>query len=144
MLDLVMKNVSAILLASLIPLAACGGAAAPEVDATKGQIRVDLKEFAIPLTSTTMRAGTVTFVTRNVGGAPHSLVVIKTDAPPDKLPLDPQKQIVKEDGKVGGLDPLDPGKSGNLRLELPAGTYVLVCNVPTHYQLGMRSVLTVR
>jgi plastocyanin len=144
MLDRMTKHLFAALCAGAILLAACGGsAAAPGVDASKGEIRADLKEYGIALTSTTMRSGTVTFVARNAGGAAHSFIVIKTDAAADKLPLDQQKQTAKEDGKVGGLDQIDPGKSQNLRLELPSGHYVIICNVPTHYQLGMRAELTV-
>ena len=44
---------------------------------------------------------------------------------------------------TGGLDEVQPGKSENLKLELPPGHYVVICNVPTHYQLGMRADLTV-
>lgn len=138
------KHLLAALFIGTVLVAACGGsAAAPGVDASKGEIRADLKEYSIALTSTTMRSGTVTFVARNGGGAAHSFIVIKTDVAADKLPLDQQKQTAKEDGKVGGLDQVDPGKSQNLRLELPAGHYVIICNVATHYQLGMRAELTV-
>jgi uncharacterized cupredoxin-like copper-binding protein len=144
MLDRMTRHLLSAFFTGTVLLAACGGsAAAPGVDASKGEIRADLKEYSIALTSTTMRSGTVTFVARNGGGATHSFIVIKTDAAADKLALDPQKQTAKEDGKVGGLDQIDPGKSLNLRLDLPAGHYVVICNVPTHYQLGMRADLTV-
>ena len=68
---------------------------------------------------------------------------IKTDLPADKLPIDSAKQEAKDDGRVAGLDSIDPGSSQNLRIQLPPGHYVVICNVPTHYQFGMRADLTV-
>ncbi|MDE3112242.1 MAG: hypothetical protein KGN00_04480 [Chloroflexota bacterium] len=127
-----------------VALSACGAPAAPAVDVSKGEIRADLKEYQVALTSNTVRAGQVTFLVRNVGGMAHNFVVVKTDAAPDKIPLDTEKQIAKEDGKVGGIDGVAPGKSANLRLDLAPGHYVVMCNIPTHYQLGMRAELTVQ
>ena len=96
------------------------------------------------LTSSEVRAGSVTFIARNAGSTAHDLIVIKTDLAPDRLPIDTQTQKVKEDGKIGGLEQVAPGKSLNLRVDLPAGAYVVICNVPTHYQLGMHTALTVK
>ena len=123
-------------------LVACS-ASAPEVDASKGQIRVDLKDYTVTLTSTEMRAGTITLLGFNSGGTGHEVVVLKTDLAADKLPIDPQTQKAKEDGKQGAVSEIAPGKTGNLRLDLPAGRYVVICNVPTHYQLGMHAELKV-
>lgn len=133
----------AILIALLVLFSGCA-AAEPEVDITKGQIRADLREHTITLTSTEVRAGEVTFVVRNRGGSAHDFIVIKTDLAADKLPLDGQTQTAREDGRVDGIELLGPGKSGNLRVTLAPGRYVLICNVPTHYELGMRTELTVK
>lgn len=116
----------------------------PEVDITKGQIRADLREHAIVLTSAEVRAGEVTFVVRNRGGQAHDLIVIRTDLAADALPVDQQTQKASEDGRVGGIELLNPGRNANLRLTLEPGRYVLICNVPTHYALGMRTDLTVK
>ena len=137
-----MRPLSA-LISALAVLAACA-APVPEADISKGQIRADMKEYAMGLTSAEVRAGTVTFIARNAGTTAHDFIVIKTDLAPDALPIDAQTQKAKDDGKVGGLEQVPPGKNENLRLDLPAGTYVVICNVPTHYQLGMRSALTVK
>jgi len=132
----------ALVLAVLV--AACGGAAEPEVDITKGQIRADLREHTIVLTSNEVRAGEVTFVVRDRGGQAHDLIVIRTDAAAHALPVDQQTQKASEEGRVGGVELVNPGKSSNLKITLEPGHYVLICNVPTHYQLGMRTELTVR
>lgn len=136
------RRTRSIPIAALVVLACA--APIPEADITKGQIRADMREYAMGLTATEVRAGTVTFIARNAGSTAHDLVVLRTDLAPDKLPVDTQTQKAKEDGKQGAADQVSPGKSANLRLELPAGAYVVICNVPTHYQLGMRSALTVR
>lgn len=138
----IVRSTRALTLAALLVLACA--APIPEADITKGQIRADMREYAMGLTATEVRAGTVTFIARNAGSTAHDLVVLKTDLAPDKLPVDTQTQKAKEDGKLGAVDQVSPGKSANLRLELPAGAYVVICNVPTHYQLGMRSALTVK
>ena len=129
--------------AAIALLAACA-APVPEADITKGQIRADMKEYSVGLTSTEVRAGTVTFIARNAGSVAHDLIVLKTDLAPDKIPVDTQTQKAKEDGRVGGVEEVAPGKNLNVRVELPAGAYVVICNVPTHYQLGMRTALTVK
>ena len=125
-------------------VAAGCAAAEPEVDITKGQIRADLREHTITLTSPEVRAGEVVFIVRNRGGQAHDLIVIKTDRAADALPIVGQTQKANEEGRVGGVELLAPGKSANLRLTLEPGHYVLICNVPTHYQLGMRTELTVK
>jgi uncharacterized cupredoxin-like copper-binding protein len=136
------RSVRALTLAALVVLACA--APIPEADISKGQIRADMREYAMGLTASEVRAGSVTFIARNAGSIAHDLVVLKTDLAPDKLSIDAQTQKAKEDGKQGAVDQVSPGKSANLRLELPAGAYVVICNVPTHYQLGMRSALTVK
>ena len=125
-------------------LAAACAAPVPEADASKGQVRADMREYSMGLTATEVRAGQVTFIARNTGSTAHDLVVIKTDLAPDKLAIDTQTQKAREDGKVGSVDQVAPGRNANLRLDLPAGAYLVICNVPTHYQLGMRSALTVK
>lgn len=132
------------LLALALTLGAACAPAVPQVDVAQGQIRADLSDFSVTLTSGEVRAGQVTFVVRNVGSSAHNFVVIRTDAAPDKLAIDPRTQAASEDGRVGALEePFAPGQTLNLRLDLGPGRYVLICNVPGHYQLGMRAGLTV-
>lgn len=77
---------------------------------------------------------------RAVRGVAHNFVVMRTDTAPDKLALDTQTQKAKEEeGRVGGIEEPFPAGTRNLRLDLQPGHYVLICNVPTRYQLGMRT-----
>jgi uncharacterized cupredoxin-like copper-binding protein len=108
-------------------------------------VGVTLGEFSIKTDTAEVGAGKVTFAVRNDGSMKHELVVLQSgDA---TLPVDPQTSKVSEDASgvkhIGEIDGLDPGKTKALTLDLPAGTYLLVCNLPEHYHLGMVAKLIV-
>lgn len=90
-------------------------------------------------------AGTVTFNVVNRDTTEHNLLVIRTDFPPDELPVDPASAVVAESAVdvVARVDAFVPGEPVPLTVELEPGPYVLICNVPTHYVLGMHAPLTV-
>lgn len=95
-------------------------AAAPAARAGK-TIQVQEKEFKITLASTSVPAGSVTFVVKNVGKIPHDLAI--------------------QGGPKSSL--IGAGKSGKLTATLKKGTATLYCSVPGHRQLGMVTKLTV-
>jgi uncharacterized cupredoxin-like copper-binding protein len=105
---------------------------------------LDLSDFKIVTDHPTVAAGRVVFGVRNHASMSHELKVIKTDLDPDKLPIDGAAAKAKEDGKVGELLNIPAGASRSLGLDLTPGTYVLICNLAGHYQLGMRVTLEVR
>lgn len=45
---------------------------------------------------------------------------------------------------LGEVSELDPGKSGDLTVDMKPGTYVLFCNVPGHLGAGMWTTITVK
>ena len=49
-----------------------------------------------------------------------------------------------EKGRVGKVKNIQPGKSKKLTLKLKKGKYVLLCNIPGHYQAGQRIGFTVK
>lgn len=98
-------------------------------------------------------AGTVSLVLANAGRRTHELVV---------LPLADGQQVgsrsvgadgtVDESGSLGEAsrnggsgtgDGIEPGAAGWTTLDLPAGRYELICNLPGHYAAGMYAELTV-
>lgn len=133
------SRILAILIGALIVAAACGGGTAEPTE--QPTLTVELTDFALKADPGTAKAGHVVFAVRNRAAMAHELTVIRTDLAPDALPIDGGK--AKEDGKVGGISNISAGVSRKLALELPAGHYDLICNVPGHYQLGMRTALTV-
>jgi len=124
-------------------LAACSGVAAPP--ATSAPITVALTNYTLLPSAASAKAGNVTFVATNSGaGVQHELIVIKTDLTADKLTVENDDKVNEDALKSNGeVSELDPGKSGSVTLNLDAGHYVLICNVPGHYRLGMHTDFTV-
>ncbi len=108
-------------------------------------VGVDLTEAPPSVTPSvaTVAAGSVTFEAENVGGIQHELVVIRTDLAADALPQSGDTVDVSGLDVLGDTDAIDSGASEALTVDLAAGNYVLICNVPGHYGLGMRTAFTV-
>ena len=101
-----------------------------------------LTEWAINPASPVLKAGNVKFTAVNDGKVPHEMVVLKTDAPADSLPVKDGR--VSEDDSVGEIGELESGKSGKTEIDLKAGKYILVCNIAGHYEQGMYTEMTVK
>lgn len=103
--------------------AVAGGGSDTLAPAGEGELNVTEKDFAIALSSSTVKAGSVKFNIKNNGPSPHNIEV-------------------KELNKAS--DNIDSGKTGTLTVDLKAGTYTIICNIPGHEQLGMKVMLTVQ
>ena len=124
-----------------LTLSACtAGPAAVPGDA---QLVVDLKEYSVNLSVASVKAGRVKIAVRNSGTMEHEFELIKTDIAPDKLPQDSVSAKAKEDGLVKQAKGIGIGRLVNVTADLQAGSYVIICNVPGHYQLGMQAGLKV-
>ncbi len=94
----------------------------------------------------TVAAGEITFdVINDSRSMIHEMVVSPVADPTVPLPYMVDEEKVDEDaaGHVGEVAELDPGKGGALTVTLEPGSYILYCNIPGHYTLGMWSLLTV-
>lgn len=101
-------------------------------------VAVSLIEWGVVPDPATIAAGTIEFKVTNDGAAVHNFRVIRTDLAPDKLPQKGPTADEEQLEVVGGFtNSLDPGGTQSAVVELTAGNYVLICNVPTHYQTGM-------
>ena len=114
--------------------------------AASGTVTATLSQFKVELGAASAPAGSVTFEVTNGGTVEHEFVVFKTDLAPDKLPLSADGKSVDEEGAgvtaVDEIPEFEPGKTETLTVDLPAGKYVLICNVPTHYTSGMHAEFT--
>jgi uncharacterized cupredoxin-like copper-binding protein len=126
---------------------------APTSDGTEGPtppggggqaVAVGLSEYEVEPDPASVTAGAVTFSVSNDGGTQHNLRVILTDLAPDDLPRDGTSVAEEELDVVAQSDNLNAEESEDVSATLEAGTYVLICNVPTHYQLGMYTTFTVQ
>jgi len=132
-----------LLAATALLAGACGGGEkANSVDAT-------LADFTITLGSTSAKAGEVTFKIKNNGPSVHEFVVFQTDLAPDALPTIEENgiPIVDEEGEgitaVDEVEDIAVNATPELKVTLAAGAYVVICNVPAHYQQGMHTAFTV-
>jgi uncharacterized cupredoxin-like copper-binding protein len=159
-----LRRSAAGIVGTAILLAACGPAATTGPGPTSagssigdtgpgtsggGGASIDTNEsdFKIDLSATTATPGSVTFHVRNTGAQVHEFVVIKTDTAGDQMPQASGGTEVEEESTgltvVDEIEDIAAGASADLDVTLDAGHYVLICNVPGHYQLGMHTDFTV-
>jgi uncharacterized cupredoxin-like copper-binding protein len=125
--------------------ATAGGSAAGSAPAGSTTVAAEEKEFAIDLDNATVPQGDVTFKVNNAGTVVHEFVVVDTDTAAAQLPQ-ASDGVVDEDALtvVDEIEDLAPGVTENLTVNLPAGHYVVLCNIPGHYASGMHIDLTVQ
>jgi uncharacterized cupredoxin-like copper-binding protein len=122
------------------------GSTARTSAATATTVGATEKDFAITLDKSSAAAGNVTFHVTNDGPATHQFLVLKTDDAPDALPTDSEGNAdttAKGVNDVGQIESINAGSSQDLSVELQPGKYVVICNLPGHYKLGMHAGLTV-
>jgi uncharacterized cupredoxin-like copper-binding protein len=116
-------------------------------------VGVTLQEFAVGTDRTSVAAGSVTFNIENKGpDDTHEFVVIRTDLDPTALPTE-ANGAVAETGEgmevVDEVEDIPVGDTPTLKVDLTAGSYVLICNIfdeaeqESHYKEGMRTAFTV-
>lgn len=112
--------------------------------AAASSVGVTLTEWALDPADSSVAAGEVTFAVTNDGAVPHEFAVIRTDSDPTALPV--AAGAVDESGLdvVGRTGLIEGGASESVTFTLSAGSYVLICNVPAHYGLGMAAAFTVQ
>ena len=96
---------------------------------------------------TEVPAGKVTFEATNMSKSiVHEMIVSPVPNGNKPLPYDGNMNKVDEDaaGHLGEVSELDPGKTGSLTLTLAPGKYVMFCNIPGHYAMGMWTMITVK
>lgn len=148
--------VALVIAAVAAPLAACGSddesddsastttqpAAVTDRAVAAGKVTVDASEYAFAPATITAKPGKLEITLDNKGKIPHELVVLKTDEAPDALKVSGGR--VSEDASVGEVEEIDGGGSKSATVDVEAGKYVYVCNIPGHYGDGMRGQLTVK
>lgn len=125
-------------------LAACGGEDPTPTQSGPLQtlVEVELNEWnVIPIVNQSGSGSTVFHVT-NAGTLEHELVVFKTGLEIDELPLTADGKIDESAGEIiGEIEPdeLQPGAEATATFALGTGNYILLCNLPGHFQAGMRA-----
>ena len=109
------------------------------------RVHVELDEWSVAPDETSAPAGPITFVAENRGSMRHNLVVIKTHLVPEALPVSAANVDEEEAGRVVGvIKKFPPLLERSATFDLPAGKYVLICNVAGHYRLGMFAAMEIQ
>lgn len=117
-------------------------------EAPPGVLAVDLAKdgpYAITAPDTFSADGEISLKVKNNAALIHNLRVLRTDLSPDSLPTNDQAMVdIESAGEVVyASDDLQNGGEEETSLSLDAGTYVLFCNIPGHYQLRMYKAITI-
>jgi uncharacterized cupredoxin-like copper-binding protein len=109
-------------------------------DASKATLHVMIDQPEVP-------AGKITFkVANGAKELQHEMLVVPMKDDKTPMPFVDAENRADEDkaGSLGEVAELDPGKSGDLTLDLKPGLYALFCNIPGHYGAGMWTMITVK
>ena len=160
---------SAVTLATAAVLVgACAGAGSSITPtAGSGAIVAGLSEFKIEMAASSANTGRLAFSVTNNGTVDHEFLVIRTDTAAGDLPtkngvldieamggtmepgmhmpgMSPDSEMQHPPGTVGELEDIKPGTTAQLTIDnMAAGHYAIVCDLPTHYELGMYADFTV-
>ncbi len=126
-------------------MAACsGGAAGPSATT---QVQTTLTDFDIQLSPSEVPAGEVDFQIANQGATLHEVEIFRLPAGVDAASL-PISNNIADDSAAGltlvdEVESITPSSTPNLSVALEAGRYAVICNLPSHYGLGMHATLVV-
>ncbi|SAL84972.1 hypothetical protein AWB74_07125 [Caballeronia arvi] len=110
-------------------------------------IHVKLTDNSIQLDTNAAKAGHVTFEVTNAADSNtvHEFVVLRTDTDEARLPVQNDQVEESRVRKMGEVEDLGKHSTKRLSLKLAPGRYVLICNRPGHYAMGMhRSFVVAR
>jgi uncharacterized cupredoxin-like copper-binding protein len=154
-----MRALAMILVFAAFALAACGGdgggsdeeaprSAVGVVDSSvkaDRTVEVSLTEWAVKPSKTSVKAGNVGFVVRNDGKQTHELLVVNTTTQSGSIPVVDERAVVQAAGPLtGAVENIGPGQEKTVTLQIGSSAYILLCNVPGHYEQGMHTGLSGR
>ena len=131
-------SLAVMLMAALV---ACGGSGSG--DGAGADVAVTIKDFSLAVEPGTFAPGDITFGIQNEGPSAHEFVIIRSDLEPGALPVD--NGLIPEDqvDLVDEAEDIAPATNTTLSVDLAVGSYVLVCNLPGHYEAGVYAGFTV-
>jgi uncharacterized cupredoxin-like copper-binding protein len=120
-----------------------GTGTTPDAGESQSTVAVELAPFSVSADPNSVPSGTVTFDIKSEtspGQSGHALTVLRTDIPPDELPMGPVGEaITSGEGIEVMYTEAVIGPDHTAEVELEPGPYALICNVANHYERGMRT-----
>ena len=114
-----------------------------------GNVTVSVQQWSVTPSTPTVPTGLVSFAVTDKGTIKHEFVVLRTDTPASEIPIESfegEKDRINEDAagtNVGETGDMRPGATKTITIDLKPGHYVLFCNLPGHYGMGMHTEFTV-
>jgi uncharacterized cupredoxin-like copper-binding protein len=99
--------------------------------AMTGDVQATLGDMWVKASTTTVKAGKVTFDVTNSGATTHGLAIVPAPAKVAGGMLDESAFAAKG-------EPLAGGATGTVTADLKPGRYELVCFIPGHYMAGQK------
>ena len=139
------RSVATIALASTALAAVACNSGGPA--ASGDGVQTTLSDFAIAVSDTSLPSGSNHLKISNSGASVHELEVFTVPAGVDVAAIPVSNNVADTDSVgmtvVDEVEDVAPGTTANLTVNLTPGTYAFICNLPTHYGLGMHTVVTV-
>lgn len=125
-----------------LALVACTSQASDGTGASDTTVAVTLVDDAVVLEPATVAAGSVRFETTNEGTMTHEFEIFSGATTVD-LTVENNVAVTEGLELVDEVEDVIPGSTAELVVDLEAGTYLVMCNLPEHYEAGMVALLTV-
>jgi uncharacterized cupredoxin-like copper-binding protein len=124
------------------------GCTAAPAGSAKTDVAVAVTDTSISAVPATAPAGEVTLKITNNGGTLHEVEVFTLPDGVDAATI-PVESLIAQTESVGmevidEVEGIVPNGTPSLKVNLAAGRYALICNLPGHYALGMHTTLTVQ
>lgn len=131
---------------ALLANACSGGEGAGRSEKRAEEVRVELREFEVDLDPASVDAGTVRLRITNAGNINHNFRLIRTRLAADALPTEGASVNEKASAieVIAKIAQIGSGETRTVTAELKTTRYVVICNVPGHYQSGMRATFRVQ
>ncbi len=146
----VVRPIRPVLLGLISASAIASAIASAALAAEPASVKVDLSDKGgndrIILSIDKVKAGAVEFEVKNSSkDQMHEFLIGPWKGKITALPYNDTKGQVKEDklSNLEGVEDMKPLAEATMRLVLKAGKYVVFCNQPGHYKLGMVARFTV-
>lgn len=113
---------------------------------TEQSVTASMGEWYINIDGADVTEGTVTFRVTNAGSIRHEFLVVKTELAPGLIPVGADARFDETNSEIDIVADIAEWGSGftkSVSVDLAAGDYQLVCNLPGHYRLGMWTPLSV-
>ena len=125
-----------------LPSSSAGTGPAVTAEANR-PLSVALAEWSVIPDRESVAAGAITIAAKNPGRVLHDLVIVQSDAGIRDLPIIDSRADETKLKIIGRFQEFKSGEKEK-QFALSSGTYLLICNLPDHYEEGMVARIVVK